>query len=394
MSRPRLSRSGFALVCGAYLAVTVGEATLTPVYPAAAADLGLDVDDAGTAFAVLAFSLGSASLVGGVLLRWWTTTRVMTAALLLTAAGGAVAAAATGTGTFLAGQVGLGAGAGMLYPPAVISIAALAGERRRGLAMGAFGSFFSLGLVAAAGLSAAADATSWRMPFVVGAVLAVGAAAALRRVQGDRVAGESSSLSAVRGVLGAASAVGAVGGVAQYAAVAYLPVFAVAEWGVSAADAALILLVGRVLSFPAKLLAGATADRFGAVAAARLVGVLLGCCGLVWSLAPSTQLGVVMAVVFTGTVSAVFPLANLLAYESAGPDGVALGLFRALQLAAGGLVAVGIAAAAQWADLRPTIAVAAGLPVVLVAIRDRRSSVGSGLRATGTDVSVAAPRAS
>lgn len=360
----------FTLVCVAYLAVTTGESLLAPVYPVAAPELGLDLAGAGVAFAVLAFSIAAANLLSGVLLRTLTANHVIVLALAASTAGGAAGAFASAPWQFFGAQILLGAGAGLLYPAAIMSIGLFAGPRRRGFAMGVFGVFFSGGLTLAAGLAALGARLDWRVSFAIGAALAIVAAVGVWPIAGaPRSDGDSSLFAGLRDVLGVPTAVGVVGGISQYATISFFPVFAVTVWGVSDARAAAFLAAGRVLSIPAKLASGALADRRGPIQAARLTGAVLGMCGLAWTLLPWVPVAAAGGIAFTAGVSGLFPLANVLAFERVGRSGGALGAFRSLQLGAGAVAGFVLGAVANAAGLRPTVAVVALLPLALLATR-------------------------
>ena len=75
-----------------------------------------------------------------------------------------------------------------------------------------------------------------------------------------------------RAVLGLPTIVGTVGAVLQYGVLAFLATFAVDEWGLSAARAAAVLAVGRIVSIVAKIVGGASADRIGATRQRRAHG--------------------------------------------------------------------------------------------------------------------------
>lgn len=359
----------FTLVCVAYLATTTGESLLAPIYPVAAPELGLDLAGAGAAFAVLAFSIAAANLASGLLLRSMAANRVIGLALLASTLGGVAAAISSAPWQFFGAQVLLGAGAGLLYPAAIMSIGTFAGPRRRGFAMGIFGVFFSGGLTLAAGLAALGTRLDWRVSFVIGAGLAVVAAIGVWPIAGAPRSDQDGSLFAgLRDVLGLPTAVGVVGGVSQYATVSFFPVFAVTVWGVSDARAAAFLAAGRILSIPAKLVSGSLADRKGPVQAARMTGVVLGSCGIAWALAPWVPLAAAGGIAFTAGVSGLFPLANVLAFDRVGRSGGALGAFRSLQLGAGAVAGFVLGAAADAFGLRPTVAVVTLIPLALIAM--------------------------
>jgi predicted MFS family arabinose efflux permease len=236
--------------------------------------------------------------------------------------------------------------------------------------MGIFGVFFSGGPTLAAGLAALGSHLDWRISFATGTALALVAAVGVWPIT-DAPGSETTGrlFDGLRAVLGVPTVVGVVGGISQYAIVSFFPVFAVTVWGLSDARAAALLAAGRVLSIPAKLVSGALADRSGPVQAARMSGVALAAAGAVWALVPSVPLAAVGGIAFTAGVSGLFPLANVLAFDRVGRRGGALGAFRSLQLGAGAAAGFVIGHVAEWAGLRPTVAVVTLLPLVLVLIR-------------------------
>lgn len=368
----------FAAVCGAYLMVTAGESVLSPVFPIAAEEVGLDLALAGVAFAVLTGSIAAASVAGGVLLHRLPTGRVIQLALALTALGSVLAALSHHPAPFLAAQVLIGAGAGSFFAAGVFAAGSLGGTRHRGRAMATFGVAFSGGLTLGALLAAVGDQAGWRVAFWASAGLAVVAIVLVGMVRDLPTSDRSGPVWAgVRAVLGRPTFVGVVGAVAQYGTVVFLPAFAVEVWGWSGGAAAMLLAGSRVLSVGTKLLSGYAADRVGAWSTAAATGVVLTATGVAWALLPWPVAGAVAAAAFAATVSGLFPLANLLAFESFGRQGAVLGTFRAVQMGAGALAGAAIGAAAAGLGLRPVIAVVALTPLALVPLHrlqpDRRS---------------------
>jgi DHA1 family inner membrane transport protein len=358
---------GFALTCGAYLAASVGESLLSPVFPTAADDLGLDLTLGGVAFGVLTATIAVANIVGGALLPRLGATRVIRLAVVLSAAGALVAATAKAFPQLALAQVLLGAGSGLYFPAGIQAVAALAGPRRKGFAMGMFGVAFSGGLTIAAVLAAVGATHGWRTAFVVSAVLSAIAALstlALRTPPVPPVAARAR----VRDVLGMPTAVGTVGAVCQYGTVSFLTAFAVREWGLTLGAAAAVLAVGRVLSIAAKVLSGAAADRRGPRASARRIGAVLAVTGVGWVLLPGSWPAYALAAVFAGTVSSVFPVANVLALERFGGQGGALGLYRSVQIALGALATFLVGVLGDAVGLRPVLAVTVLVPLLLFRI--------------------------
>lgn len=362
--------TAFLLICLTYLATTTGEAVLAPIYPLTSDDVGLDLSHAGLTFAILATAIAIFNIVGGLLLRRWATTSILALALTTTSLGGITAATANSPLHFFIAQALLGAGAGLLYPGAIIAIGVFSGQRRRGLAMGIFGTFFSGGMALAAGLSALGTQLNWRWAFGLTSALACLAGIALLFVADAPRANSSGPLFAgLKSALGAPTFVGVIGGISQYATVSFLPIFAVGIWGLSVAKAAGLLAVARVLSIPAKLVSAMAADRYGPLKTVQAMAFILATSGLFWTLSPWVWLAALGAIIFAAEVSALFPLANLLAIDRVGNQGPALGVFRSLQLAAGAVAGVCISIVANATELRTTIAVVALLPLTLFIIR-------------------------
>lgn len=358
---------GFALTCGAYLAASVGESLLSPVFPTAARDLDLDLTLGGIAFGILTATIAVANIVGGHLLPRRGATRVIRLAVVLSAAGALVAATAQAFPQLAVAQVLLGAGSGLYFPAGIQAVAALAGPRRKGFAMGMFGVAFSGGLTIAAVLAAVGATHGWRTAFVVSAALSALAAVSTLALRTPPIA-PVGVRARVRDVLGVPTAVGTVGAVCQYGTVSFLTAFAVRQWGLSVGAAAAVLAVGRVLSIVAKVLSGAAADRRGPRASARRIGVVLTATGIGWVALPASWATYALAAVFAGTVSSVFPVANVLALERFGGQGGALGLYRSVQIALGALATLLVGVLGDAVGLRPVLTVTVLVPLLLLRI--------------------------
>ena len=263
----------FALLCVAYFVTTTGEQMLSPLFPTVADDLGLSVAQGGIAFGLLTGAIAVTNLVGGAALARHTPATLMRVASLAGLAGCIVNAVATGFGTLLVGQVLLGIGAGAFFPAGLQGVGIAAGPSKRGFAMGLYGVAFSLGLTMAAVLGAVGAGVGWRTPFWIAAGLFLFSAIAATWVDlGPRVAAPARRVP-LREVLSLPTAVGTVLAVLQYGAIPFLTTFAVVRWGISAASAATVLIVGRLLSIVAKIVGGASADRIGARTSARRTGL-------------------------------------------------------------------------------------------------------------------------
>lgn len=358
----------FSAVSLAYLSVTVGESILAPVFPAAADDLGLGLRTAGVAFSLLTISIAGGNLAGGYVLARRGPKVGVLASLVLTGLGSLLAAIAPGTAVFLGAQVLLGLGAGVFFAPAINAVGGIGGARRRGLAMGLFGVAFSGGLTAAALLAALGARVGWRTPFAIGAVVSV---AAIVAVSAAAVPGRRppppGARRRLRDAIGVPAAVGSAAAVSQYGTIAFLPTFAVVVWDLTPGRAALLLALARALSVPSKLLAGYAADRLGPLPTVRLLGAVLAVTGALWTLLPDPAWAVAPAVVFAASVSAVFPVANLLAYESFGNRGPLLGTYRSVQMGVGAAASAAIGVGGSTFGLRPTLACTIAVPAALVA---------------------------
>ncbi len=355
---------GFALACGAYLAASVGESLLSPIFPTTAGDLGLDLTLGGVAFGLLTGAIALANIAGGALLPRLGATRVIRLAALLSVGGALLAATARSFPQLAAAQVVLGAGSGLYFPAGIQAVGLLAGPRRKGFAMGMFGVAFSGGLTIAAVLAAFGAEHGWRLPFVVSAVLSTASALGTLGLRVPPVA-PAPARARLGDVLGRPTAVGTIGSICQYGTVSFLTVFAVDEWGLTVAAAASLLAVGRALSIVAKLVTGASADRRGPLASARRTAAVLTAAGVGWSLLPGSPLTYALAAVFIGTVSSLFPIANVLAFERFGQQGGALGLYRSVQIALGAVATLLVGVLGDAVGLRPVLALTTLAPLAL-----------------------------
>jgi len=350
----------FTAVCAAYLAVSVGESILAPVFPAAAEELGLDVAHGGIAFGLLAGSIAVGNVAGGYVLARRGPKTAILAALCVAGIGSLLAATAGSALPFFGAQALLGLGAGLFFAPG-INVVGTVGGARRGLAMALFGVAFSAALTVAAVLASLGARVGWRLPFSVGAVLAtlaavVVAGSSLPRRRVEPAGGVRKRL---RDAIGLAAVVGSAGALVQYGTVAFFPAFAVDVWHLSPGKAALALAVARLVSVPGKMLTGHWADHLGAIPTARRVGAVLAVSGAWWTLAPGPEWSVAAAVVFAAGASSVFPIANLLAFQGFGDRGPLLGTYRSVQMGIGALGSLAIGGAASIVGLRATLAFSA-----------------------------------
>lgn len=372
-------RVRFAFLAAAYLATTTAEWVLPPLFPLLARDLGLSSADAGIAFGVLSGSVAVGGLLGGLLLARGAARLGVIGGLALVAAG-AIASAASGSFvTLLLGQVVLGLGSGTFFAPGFRSAAALAGGRRRGLAIGIFGVAFSAGVALGGLLAALGDVWGWRTSFVATGGVALAASLGVAALRLEAPVPSPAVLAPFR--LRDAVAPVTVGGVAaasQYGTVAFLPLFAVEVWGLSPGMAALVITASRILSVPAKLLSGNAADRAGSLRIARRLGLALAVLGAWWTIAPGPALAVGAAIVFGAFVAALGPVANVLALDAFEERARLLGAFRSTQIGLGAATSAVLGVAAEVVGLRPALAVAAvAIPAALFVLGRQRQAAES-----------------
>jgi hypothetical protein len=87
---------------------------------------------------------------------------------------------------------------------------------------------------------------------------------------------------------------------------------------------------------------------------------------LAWVLLHGSLVTYGLAALFAGMVSSLGPVANILAVERFGGDGMALGAYRSVQIALGAAASALIGLAGDVFGLRPTLAVAVLTPLALL----------------------------
>lgn len=359
------------MVCLTYLSVTVGEQVLSPVLPSASEDLGFSESRAGIAFGLLAGTIAVANLVGGAVLGRLGPKRLMILALSTTTAGSIVAAVAPSFEVLLAAQILLGAGAGLYFPAGLRAVPLVAGTGRRGFAMGLYGVAFSAGLTIAALLGTVGSHLGWQSAFAASAVLGAAGVIGTIFLQLDAERIRTPFRFTRQAVVGLPTYIGAIGSICQYGAIPYLTIFAVTEWDLRPGAAAGVLAIGRVISIVAKIVSGAGMDRVGPIVSARRIGLLLTLTGVAWVWMPANIITYTTAAVFAGTVSSLFPIANVVAVDQFGSHGPSLGVYRSTQIGVGALVGALVGVIGAVIGIRFTLTVAVGCPVLLLMLRDR-----------------------
>jgi MFS family permease len=315
-------------------------------------------------FGILTAGIAIGNLIGGWSMRRMSLRMVAVLSLAVVAGGCALASQARGPILLAGAQMLIGLGVGAFFAPGIKATGLAAGQGRRGLGMGIFGVAFSAGLAAAAFIAARAAAGQWQAAYVVATYCSlVGLVVmALVRLPPSQ---EPPNRRLAKRALRLPVLIGAVGTISQYGTVGFLTLFAVQAWGFSPIAAAALLAVGRVFSAPGKIAVGTLADRFGGRSVLRGVALLLLVTGLAWSLGPASPAVTVSAVIFVATVSALFPIANLVALERFGEQGAMLGVYRSAQIALGSLGAFLIGFLAERLGLRIILTLSVLLPLAL-----------------------------
>jgi predicted MFS family arabinose efflux permease len=364
--RARPNWAMFTVICLAYFVTTTGEQMLGPIYPTTRDDMGWSVGQGGIAFGTLTGSIAVANLIGGSLLARRAPSSLIRAAGVVGVAGSVITATSPNYGVLLIGQVLLGTAAGLFFPAGLQAVGVAAGPARRGFAMGIYGVAFSGGLTMGAVMGAVGAEVGWRVPFWIASGLFAVTALGAGLVRIARPATPPSRRVPIGDVLTLPTWVGCVLAVLQYGSIPFLTTFAVDNWHITAGRAATILIVGRLLSIVAKVIGGASADRIGARASARRTGIVMFATGIAWLVMPAGIGTYAVAAVFAASVSSLGPVANILAVERFGQNGMALGMFRSVQIAMGALASAIVGVVAEWTGLRPTLTVAAFTPLALL----------------------------
>lgn len=366
----RLDRPNWVLlsiICSSYVAATIGEQVLGPIFPDALSEFGLSEVDGGIAFGLLAASIALLNLIGGLTLAKIGARKTIAIAALLSMLGAIIAATSHSFEQLAMSQILLGAGAGLFFPAGLQMAGVAGGTSRRGFVMGIYGVAYSLGLTASAALGALGAQIGWRSAFGVSAGLSLLAFMSTLFTRLPQIAKSTKNgREALRLSLSKPTLVGGIGTISQYGSISFMTIFAVQEWGLSTAKAAALLGVGRLISIVAKLVSGSSSDRIGPFASARWTGIALFITGIIWVVLPGGLLTYTCAALFAGTVSSLGPIANMLAIEKFGRDGVTLGAFRSMQIAMGATSGVLIGMFGEFFGLRTVLAFAVITPLSLL----------------------------
>ena len=101
-----------SVICGSYVAATIGEQVLGPIFPDALSEFGLSELDGGIAFGLLTASIAILNLIGGLTLARVGARRTIALASLFSLLGAVIAATSHSFVQLATSQIFLRAGAG------------------------------------------------------------------------------------------------------------------------------------------------------------------------------------------------------------------------------------------------------------------------------------------
>lgn len=352
---PRRRARATWLLIGLRTAYAYNWFDIGPALPGIGAAFGVGPDAWGLLVAVFLVGAGAFQVPAGLLARRYGARSIALLGAGVLTVGGLASAVAPSFGALLAFRLLAGAGAGLFFSPAIGLVGASFPSGQRGLPVGIFSSAFSAG--AAAGVFATAVAIpvfGWREALALGALglgaLVLGAAAGIPRALGSapgrrpliRRRAPRALLRREVWAIGLAF-VGFEG--ASFAAGQFVVPFGETVHGWSAAVAG---AVGASFVLPSVV-----GGPFGGIAAERsgrprlLLALATTTAAVVLVLLPLVGLAATVAIgaAFSFGYGFVYAVMYVLPHEWAGlpPEEIplAIGLFNAVQLGGGALVAVG-----------------------------------------------------
>lgn len=363
-ARLSLARSA----AGFFLAATA-ESMFPALAYAVSDDLDLSYGHQGLAMGTLTAGLASGNMIGAAVGKRHSVRSSLLAAFMVAAAGCLAVSMAGDVWQLAGGELLTGIGAGMYFPVGLCWTHRLVEGRRLSTVMSMWGSAFPLGLAAASVLGPATGG-DWRMAFrLVAASCIAWGLLQLRPALAETYDATPLPSSTAPGPAGARAAGAVLIGVAAafgyYGAALFLPTFLV-DTGSDAAAVALLIVLARCCSFPAKLAVGLLADHFGSVSTG-LVVVGLMVASLV-GVAGVSLFRFGGAAIYLLASGSLFPLFYVLVarWRWRGQQILAVGLGRAL------LLLIGVAASSLTgyvADVSGrTVGLAVALPPLLAVL--------------------------
>ena len=343
----------FSYLFTLYFILGGAETMISPLFPLVRDDLDITESNLATILAAVAGGIAAFNVIGGATSRWLSDRSLVRATAVSLAAGMALSAAAPSFWVLLAGQTLLGVAFGIYFPPALASVARLYPDAP-GKAIAVWGQAYSFGLAAAAASAFAGSA--WRWVYVGCAVPAALAIAYVPRwIEVDRdpapVAWLAQLAHNARKRTYRLAFYASFGGVSMhFVVIGFSTAFFVVDRGLDLRLVAAMLIAGRALSAPVKIVGGALHDRRGGPWTARLMMVSTAGLGLPMLLLPA-EVGVWLLVPFVGMAVSVLPVANAMLVAALPPQsGWGIGTFRAallgsaalLSAVASGLLSLGV----------------------------------------------------
>ena len=369
----------FAYLFTLYFILGGAETMISPLFPLVRTDLDITESNLAAILAAVAGGIAAFNVIGGATSRWLSDRSLVRATAVSLAVGMVLSAVAPSFWVLLVGQTLLGVAFGIYFPLALASVARLYPDAP-GRAIAVWGQAYSFGL-AAAGASAFAGG-AWRWVYVgcaVPAALAVVYVPHWTEVDRDPapMAWLAQLAQNARKRTYRLAFYASFGGVSMhFVVIGFATAFFVVDRGLDLRLVAAMLIGGRALSAPVKIVAGALHDRRGGPWTARLMMLSTSALGLPMLLAPA-RVGVWVLVPFVGMAVSVLPVANAMLVAALPPQsGWGIGTFRAALLGSAALLSVIVSGLLSLGvPLAALMLAALGLPALVAAAMHR--AVGS-----------------
>ena len=352
-----------------YFILGGSETMISPLFPLVQEDLDITESNLAALLAAVAGGIAAFNIIGGATSRWLSDRSLVRATAVSLAAGMALSAVAPSFWVLLAGQTLLGVAFGIYFPPALASVARLYPDAP-GRAIAIWGQAYSFGLAAAAASAYAGGAWRW-----VYAGCAVPAALAIawvpRWIEVDRDPAPLGWLAQLaqnaRKRTYRLAFYASFGGVSMhFVVIGFSTALFVVEHDVDLRLVAALLIAGRTLSAPVKIVAGAYYDKRGGPWTARVMTLSTALLGVPLLLLPA-PVGVWFLVPFVGMAVSVLPVANAMLVAALPPQsGWGIGTFRAALLGSAALLSAMVSGLLRaGVPLSVLMVVALGLPTLV-----------------------------
>ena len=358
-----------------YFILGGAETMISPLFPLVREDLDLSESNLAAILAAVAGGIAAFNVIGGAVSRWLSDRSLVRATAVSLAAGMALSAVAPSFWMLLVGQTLLGVAFGIYFPPALASVARLYPDAP-GRAIAVWGQAYSFGLAAAAASAFAGGA--WRWVYAgcaVPAALAIAYVPRWTEVNRDPapIAWLAQLAQNARKRTYRLAFYASFGGVSMhFVVIGFSTAFFVVDRGLDLRLVAAMLIAGRALSAPVKIVGGALYDQRGGPWTARLMTVSTSALGLPMLLLPA-DIGVWLLVPFVGMAVSVLPVANAMLVAALPPQsGWGIGTFRAALLGSAALLsAIASGLLSLGVPLFALMLAALGLPALVAAAMHR-----------------------